>query len=114
LTLDESWFHLSTDHEPVGLAPEQVVPDRERKLMQSTQLMLTVAWNYSGFHYMPALAKGLRFNVGSYGTETLERIKKWLKGQGACSSRKLIAHADNGRAHMAKLSTDFMNANKMT
>jgi hypothetical protein len=43
LTLDESWFYLCTDHERILLTSEQPVPDRERHIMQSPELMLTVA-----------------------------------------------------------------------
>jgi hypothetical protein len=32
LTLDESWFYLSTDDERIWLTPEQPVPDRERHM----------------------------------------------------------------------------------
>jgi hypothetical protein len=76
--------------------------------------MLTVAWNPSGFHVLAARPRGLKFNAGYYTTEILERIKNWLKGQGAGSTRKLIVPADNTQPHTAKLSMDFMDANRMT
>jgi hypothetical protein len=76
--------------------------------------MLTVAWNPSGFHVLTTLPRGLKFNAGYYTTEMLERIKNWLKGQGAGSTRKMIVHADNTKPHTAKLSMDFMDANRMT
>jgi hypothetical protein len=61
-----------------------------------------------------ALPKGIKFNVGYYTTEILEIIKNWWKGQGACSTRKLIVHADNARPHTTKLSMYFMDANRVT
>jgi hypothetical protein len=32
LTLGEAWFYLSTDHESIGLSPDDEVPQRESYL----------------------------------------------------------------------------------
>jgi hypothetical protein len=85
-------------------------------MMQSLKFILTVAWNPSGFHVVFAFPNGLKFDTAYhiYTTEILERIKNWWKGQRAGNTRKMIVHADNARLHTAKLSMDFMNANRMT
>jgi hypothetical protein len=82
LTLDESWFYFSTDNERIWLTAEQLVPDRERHMAQSPKLMLTVAWNHSGFYVVAALSKGVKFNDGyyTYTTEILERMKVGGRG----------------------------------
>jgi hypothetical protein len=60
-----------------------------------------------------ALPKGLKLNTGHYTTEILERIKNWSKGQGTGRTRQLIVHADNAKPCTAKVSMDFMDANRM-
>jgi hypothetical protein len=80
LTLDESWFYFSTARERIWLTPEQLVPDRERNMIQSPKLMPTVAWNPSGSQVLTALPRGLEFNAGYYVMAILERIKNWWKG----------------------------------
>jgi hypothetical protein len=116
LTLDESWFYLPRDNERIWLTLEQPVPDRERDVTESPELMLTIAWNPSRAHVVAAFSKGLKSNAGyyTYTTKILERIKNWWKGPGAGSARKWNVHADNARHHTAKLSMDFMDANRMT
>jgi hypothetical protein len=42
VTLDESWFYFSTDHERIWLAPGETVPDRERDMIQSPKMMITI------------------------------------------------------------------------
>jgi hypothetical protein len=44
----------------------------------------------------------------------MRKNQELVEGQRAGSTRKLIVHADNLRPHTARLSIDFMNANRMT
>jgi histone-lysine N-methyltransferase SETMAR len=83
----------------------------------SHKLMLMVTWNHSGFHVVTALPKGLKFNTGYYTyiyDRNTRKNENWWKEQRAGSIRKMIVHADNARPQTAKLSMDFMNANRMT
>ena len=114
VTLDESWFYFSTDHERMWLAPGETVPDRERHLIQSPKMMITIVWNPSGFHIVTALPKGLKFNACYYTREILQENKNWREQQGVGGGRKLSVHSDNARPHTAKLSMDFLNPNGVT
>jgi hypothetical protein len=105
VTLDESWFYLSTDYEFVRLPRDEKVPERERHTIQSRKFMLTIVWNPGGFHLIKALEKGRKFNAGYYIAEILEPLSQWRSIETAGNERKLLAHADNGRRHTAKLST---------
>jgi hypothetical protein len=57
VTLDESWFYLSTDYELVWLPRDEKVPERERYTIQSKKFMLTIVWNLRGFHLIKVLEK---------------------------------------------------------
>jgi hypothetical protein len=57
VTLDESWFYLSTDYEFVWLRRNEKVPGRERHTIQSKKFMLTIVWNPLGFHLIKVLEK---------------------------------------------------------
>jgi histone-lysine N-methyltransferase SETMAR len=112
IPLDESWFYFSTDREMIWLAPGETTP-RERHMIQSPKIMVTVAWNTSGFHVLAALPKGIKFNARYYITDILTPIMEWRAGSGIRSPRKLIVHADNSRPHTAKSSMEFFEANGM-
>jgi hypothetical protein len=57
ITLNESWFYLSTDYEFVWLPRDEKVPERERHTIQSKQFMLIIVWNPRGFHLIKVLEK---------------------------------------------------------
>jgi hypothetical protein len=49
ITLNESWFYLSTDYEFIWLPRDENVPEREPHTIQSKKFMLTIIWNPRGF-----------------------------------------------------------------
>jgi hypothetical protein len=83
-------------------------------MIQSPKLMITVAWNPSGFQVVAALPMGTKFNAGFYTTEILQRIKDWRGNHGVRRVRRLVVHADNARPHTANLLMSFMEDNMMT
>jgi histone-lysine N-methyltransferase SETMAR len=113
VTLDESWFYLSTDHEMIWLQSGEKVPERERHVIQSKELMLTIVWNPSGFHLLNVLLAGCKFNSNHYVTNIIGPIAGWRRVQAGASRRKLIIHADNARPHVAKLTEQFQEHNSM-
>jgi hypothetical protein len=66
-----------------------------------------------GFHLIKVLDKGRRFNAGYYIAEILESLSQWRSIEAAGNERKLLVHADNVRPHTAKLSTQYLNENRM-
>jgi hypothetical protein len=58
VTLDESWFYLSTDHAFIWLARDDTLPERRRYMVQSNKFMLAIAWNPRVFHFINVLQKG--------------------------------------------------------
>jgi hypothetical protein len=74
VTLDESWFDLSIDHELIWLPAGASVFDRERHMIQSLKLMPTAVWNPHGFHLVDALSKGMKFSGSCYVTRILELL----------------------------------------
>jgi len=62
IALDESWFYLSTDYESIWLPSGDTAPERERKMINSPKMMLTIVWNPHGFHVIDVLPKGYKFN----------------------------------------------------
>jgi hypothetical protein len=113
VTLNESWFYFSRDHECIWFEPEELVPDKERQIISSSTLIITVVWNSSGFYVMTALPKGLKVDIGYYTREILQEIEKWREQQGVGSGRKLSFHMDDARSHSTKLSMYFLEANDM-
>jgi histone-lysine N-methyltransferase SETMAR len=113
ITLDESWFYLTTEHERIWLPEGANVPDREQPTVQTKKIMLTIAWNPHGFHVIKVLPKGRKFNAEYYAFEILEPLSRWHKAAFKKSKRKLIIHADIARSHTAQRCIQFMKDNKM-
>jgi hypothetical protein len=42
LTLDESWFYLSTDHEIIWLGEGEAPPERKKYMIQARKMMITM------------------------------------------------------------------------
>jgi hypothetical protein len=102
VTLDESWIYLYCEHDLMWMAPGEIVPDRERQIVQSPQLMLTNVWNPSGFHIVKALPKGGKFSAQYYTNNILIAISGWRRLAGERSPNKLWVRADNAHPTMQK------------
>jgi hypothetical protein len=63
ITLDGSWFDSRSDNGLMRMAPGEVVPDRERPIIQPPEFMLTVVWNPIEFHVLKALPQRAKFNA---------------------------------------------------
>jgi histone-lysine N-methyltransferase SETMAR len=113
VTLDESWFYLSTDHEMIWLHSDEKVPERERHTIQSKILMLTIVWNPSGFHLINVLPNGCKFNASHFVTNIRGPVVDWRIVQVRGSNRKLIIHAHNSRPHLATMTQRFLEQNAM-
>jgi hypothetical protein len=48
-----------------------VVPERERPTIQSEKVMLTIAWNPTGFHLIDFLSRQAKFKYTSSATNIL-------------------------------------------
>jgi histone-lysine N-methyltransferase SETMAR len=113
VTLDESWFYLSTDHELIWFPADGKVPEMERHTVHSEKLMLMIVWNSSGFHLINVLSKGFKFNATHYVTNILSSLADWRKVQAGGSTRRLIVHADNARPHSAQIMEQLLKQNRM-
>jgi hypothetical protein len=99
ITLDESWFYLSTHHQQIWLRADQELPERVKHRIQDKKIMVTIAWNPLGFHLVEALPKGRNFNAEYYGDHILaERIRF----RSEAGERYLVIHADNALPHSAQ------------
>jgi histone-lysine N-methyltransferase SETMAR len=112
VTLDESWFYLSTDYEFVWLPREEKFP-KENDTQSNRKFMVTIVWNPRGFHLIKVLEKGRKFNASCYIVKILESLSQWRSIEAAGNEQKLLVHADNARPHTAKLSTQYFNENRM-
>jgi hypothetical protein len=63
ITLDESWFHRSTDHEYIWLRPEEQPLEKPKHMSRGPKMMLTIAWNPLGLFLSVALSKSRNFNT---------------------------------------------------
>jgi hypothetical protein len=112
VTLDESWFYLSTDYEFVWLPQdEKFVKENSKQFNREIHVhnRLEPAW-------VPLdqdSRKSRKFNAGYYIVEILGPLSQWRSREAAGNERKLLVYADNARPHTAKLSTQYLNKNRM-
>jgi hypothetical protein len=98
VTLDESWFYLSTGYEFVWL-PRDEKFRKENDTQFNRKVMLTIVWNRREFHLVKVLEKGRNFNAGYYIAAILESLSQWRSIEAAGNEQKLMGHADNARPH---------------
>jgi hypothetical protein len=99
ISLDASWPYLSTDHAQIWLRAERQPPERPRHTIQDSKMIVTIAWNPLGFHFLNALPKGNTFNAEYYRVNILTKVVP-LRRQ--IDGRRLVIHADNARPHTAR------------
>jgi hypothetical protein len=96
ITLAESWFYLSTDHEQIWLRSDEEPPERAKHTIDGKRIMVTIACNPLGFRFVEALRKGRCCNAEySRGNILTELIQFRLEA----GERHLGIDADNARAH---------------
>jgi hypothetical protein len=61
ITLDESQFYLSMDHERIWLRPHQEPHERAKHTIQHKKIMLIIAWNALGVSLGRGSSKGQAF-----------------------------------------------------
>jgi hypothetical protein len=110
MTLDESWFYLSTSHEKVSIQAGQQPPETVKHMIGDRKMIVAIVWNPQGFHLVDVLPKGQKFNANYY----IDRILRQLlenrsTGRGSC----LIIHADNARPHTARKIFKFYRQNRL-
>jgi histone-lysine N-methyltransferase SETMAR len=113
VTVDESWFFLTTYHDFIWLPETENVRERERPMIESTKLMLRIVRNPQGFHVANVLPKGYKFNAGYHITELLSALFDWRRTQQRSTDGKLLVHAANARPHTAQASKGILEAHGM-
>jgi hypothetical protein len=76
VTLNESWFYLSTNHEFSWLPHRENVPKQERHIVKSKKVMLTIVWVPCDFYLINSRATRRKFNSSHYITESLSLPSK--------------------------------------
>jgi histone-lysine N-methyltransferase SETMAR len=113
VTLDELWFYFNTEHELIWLHPDEKIPERERRMIQSEKVMLTIVWNPSGFHLINILPKEFKFNASFDITQILGLLSDWCRIHVGRTNRKLLVHVDNARPRIATVTLQFIQLNSM-
>ena len=107
-TGDESWFYLSYDYEQMWVASGNEPSKREKKMIGSEKVLLSVYWNPNGFLLIDALPKGSKFNADYYINNILIPLTENGTLYPDTNGRRLNLHVDNARPHTAKKSTQTM------
>ena len=113
VTLDESWFYLSTDYEQIWLPRGIDPPERERKMISSKKVMITIAWRPSGILLIKMLPKGRKFNSQYMIEEILTPLSEMLADVGNRGSRKYVIHMDNAKPHNAQTVQKFFEVHRL-
>jgi hypothetical protein len=95
VTLDESWFYFTTDHERIWCPEGTEAPEREWITVQSRKMVATIVWNPTGFDPIVALPKITKFNADYYISHILGPLAEWRRSQAGGSDRRLHVDVDN-------------------
>jgi hypothetical protein len=76
-------------------------------------MIMTFVWNHTGFYWIVAFTKGMKFNADYDISHVLDPLAEWRRSQVGGSDRRLHVHADNTRPHTAKKVNKFLAGNDM-
>jgi hypothetical protein len=107
LTLDESWFDLSTDYALACPQKGEAPPETENHMIQAKKRIVITVWNPLGFHVVNALPKTQILNA----TYDIEHILQPIVRIHRESEEATFIHADNARRHIARQSEIFCENN---
>ena len=113
ITLDQSWFYLNTDYERQWLPPDADRPEKERVMISSKKIMVTIVWNTSGMLLIDMLPKGVKYNSDYYINHILRPLVEILDNDPDHSREKFVIHADNAKPHTSKKTVEFFEENKI-
>jgi hypothetical protein len=88
-----------------GAHPDTETPERERYIVHSKKVILTIIWNPGRFPLVNILPKEFKFDASYRVTQILDPLSKWRRTQVRRSNRKLIVNADNARPKPTSLDT---------
>jgi hypothetical protein len=94
ITVNESWFDLSTDHERIWLRGEEQPSERPRQTIQDTKMMVAITWNRLEFHVLDALPKATTLNPDDFRVNILTEL---LALRSQVDGRRIVTHADSAR-----------------
>jgi hypothetical protein len=89
------------------------VPGRQLYMIQSLKLILTIAWNPSGFHVLDIFRKREKFNIGYDMSAILQPLVAWHQAEVTWPEPKLIAHVDDAKPHTVKVTLTFCEQNSL-
>jgi hypothetical protein len=112
VTLDESWFYLSTDYEFVRLSRDKKVSERERHTIQS-KIHIHDRFESARVPFDQGSRKRSQVHTGYFIAEILEPLSECRSIEAAVNERKFLVHANNARPHTAQLSIQYFNENRM-
>jgi hypothetical protein len=81
VTLDESWFDFTTDHERIWPPEGTEAPERKYITVQSRKMMGTIVWNPTEFYRIVALPEGMKFNADYYISYIFDPLAEWRRSQ---------------------------------
>lgn len=113
VTGDESWFYLSYDYERQWVYSGQEPNIREKKMISSEKVMITVFWNPHQIVLVDALPKGEKFNSHYYTNNILEKLHQLGGGFPDTNGKRLNVHVDNAKPHTSKYSIRFLESHGM-
>jgi transposase len=110
ITLDQSWFYLSTRHEQIWFRVEEQPNERPRNNIQDPKTMVTIAWKGLGFHLLDAIPKGNTLNAEYYRVNVLTEL---LPLRPQVDGRRFVTYTDNARPHPARKCRAFCEENRL-
>jgi hypothetical protein len=81
VTVNESWFYVTTYQERIRLPEGTEAPESERTTVQSRKTIVTIIWNLTVFYRIVALPKGMKFSTYYDIARILDILAEWRRSQ---------------------------------
>jgi histone-lysine N-methyltransferase SETMAR len=113
ITGDESWFYLT--YPP---SSKWISSGEGREVLQSQdhycqKVMITICFSADGLRVLHLLPPHSTMNAKTFISEILIPVETDFTGYGFKKGTKYYVHYDNARAHVCKLTSDFLSSSTM-
>ncbi|KAA6403262.1 MAG: putative mariner transposase [Streblomastix strix] len=112
VTGDECWLYLNHPTDSVWIGVDEQTPERARKVIGSQKVMITVSWGADGIWHIHALPHGKSMTSATFINDILRPLFGKMH-EGIEHLDQVYVHFDNATSHNAKLTTQYLNDNKI-
>ena len=104
---------MQSDYNLIWLQRDEEPPVKEKKMINSPKMLLTVFWNPKGFLISNFLPPHQKFNSEYFINQILQPMYEKLSSKAEFFGKIITLHFDNSKVHTSGKVQEYMNSHNM-